>query len=76
MSVEMTLNLNRGDGVSVRARRRDGVDVAARVHGRGDGVVLVTVSTQVRARTGRTLFVGLLSISHLKSCGARAIPQQ
>ncbi len=31
--IHMTLNLNRGDGVSVRARRRDGVDVAARVYG-------------------------------------------
>ena len=51
MSVEMTLNLNRGDGVSVRPRRRDGVDVAARVYGRGDGVVLITVSRRYAARS-------------------------
>ena len=57
--IYMTLNLNRGDGVSVRPRRRDGVDVAARVYGRGAGVVLITVSTQVTGKTGRILFVVL-----------------
>ena len=45
---EMTLNLNRGDGVSVRPRRLDGVDVAARVYGRGDGVVMITISRRHR----------------------------
>ena len=76
MSVEMTLNLNRGDGVSVRPRRRDGVDVAARVYGRGDGVVLITISTQVIGKTGPIPYVVRPSTWRRRSCGVRAIPQQ
>ena len=64
--IHMTLNLNRGDGVSVRARRRDGVDVAARVYGRGDGVSMITISTQVIGKTGRIPYVVLRSTWLLK----------
>ena len=76
MYIYMTLNLNRGDGVSVRARRRDGVDVAARVYGRGDGVSMITVSTQARGKIVLTLFVVLRNTWRLRLLGVRAIPRQ
>ena len=38
----------------MRPRRRDGVDAAARVYGRGDGVVLITISLDAGTRQDRT----------------------
>ena len=55
-----------GKDLELVTARLDGVDVAARVYSRGDGVVLITISTQARGKIVLTLFVVLRNTWRLR----------